>query len=87
MESKKEKFHLMKIEGKRRKRKDRDPNPEVEGHTADVQDQEAKNLEVDGGHTAEEGGLTVEEGVHMKGGRLGGDHLPHIIGLTTFVLY
>ena len=82
MESKKEKCHLMRIEKRRRKRSDRDPSPEVEGHTADVQDREAENdQEV-------EGGLTAEEGVHMKGNRLGGDHLPRIIGPpAVFILY
>ena len=83
MEQKKGKCRLTRIEKRRRKRSDRDQNPEVEGHTADdVQDQEAENLKVDGGHTAEEEGLTVGEGVHMIGDHLEGDHLLHTIGLV-----
>merc|ERR1719312_841335 len=82
MESKKGKFHPMRNEKGRRKRKDQDPNQGVEGHIVDVQDQEAgSGQEVEGGLTAEEGGPTVEGGVHMKGDHLGGDHLPHIIGM------
>ena len=86
MESKKEKCHPTMIEKRRRKRSDRDLNPGVGGHIAEgAQNQEADGgREVDGGHTAEEEGLTVEEGVHMIGDRLEGDHLPHIIGLETF---
>ena len=85
MELKKERCRLMRTEKRRRKRRDRDPNPEVEGHTADVQDHEVESVqEVEEGHTAEEGGLIVEAGVHMTEGHLGGDHLPHIIGLITF---
>ena len=77
MESKKEKSHLTRNEKRRRKRSGRDPNPEVEGHTADVQDREAGNgQEV-------EGGLTAEEGVHTIGDHLGGGHLLHIIGSPT----
>ena len=88
MESKKGKFHPMRKEKGRRRRKDHDPNQGVEGHIVDVQDQEAGNgQEVEGDLTAEEGGPTVEGGVHMKGDHLGGDHLPHIIGPKTLFLY
>ena len=85
MESKREKSRLTRNEKRRRKRSDhRDPNPEVEGHTADVQDREAESgQEVEEGHTVEGGGLTAEEGVHTIGDHLGGDHLLHIIGSPT----
>ena len=88
MELKKERFHPMRIGRRRRKRRDLVPNPEVEGHTADVQDREAESgQEVEEGHTVEGGGLTAEEGVPVTGDHLGGDHLPHIIGQSILFLY
>ena len=88
MESKKVKSRLTRNEKRRRKRSGhRDPNPEVEGHTADIQDQEAESQEVEEGLIAEEGGRTVEEEVLMTGDHLAGDHLPHIIGQSILFLY